>query len=190
MGNAHYKLSHIGESILHYERARLINPLDGDLRANLLLAELRAIDRIEALPGVGIDKLVSVLFAGNLYLVWLILSLATWTTAFIFIAINLKLGVSISKPFLRGGALVTAALSIVFLLFLYSTSKRISESSCAIVMDSRVEVRSMPGELGMSLFQLHEGTKACIVSKDNEWTQVKLDNGNVGWLLTSAIEPI
>ena len=190
LGNAHYKLSHIGESILHYERARLINPLDGDLRANLLLAELRAIDRIEALPGVGIDKLVSVLFAGNLYLVWLILSLATWTTAFIFIAINLKLGVSISKPFLRGGALVTAALSIVFLLFLYSTSKRVSESSCAIVMDSRVEVRSMPGELGMSLFQLHEGTKACIVSKENEWTQVKLDNGNVGWLLTSAIEPI
>ena len=190
LGNAHYKLSHIGESILHYERARLINPLDRDLRANLLLAELRAIDRIEALPGVGIDKLVSVLFAGNLYLVWLILSLATWTTAFIFIAINLKLRVSLSKPFLRGGALVTAALSIVFLLFLYSTSKRISESSCAIVMDSRVEVRSMPGELGMSLFQLHEGTRACIVSKENEWTQVKLDNGNVGWLLTSAIEPI
>jgi hypothetical protein len=190
MGNAHYKLSHIGESILHYERARLINPLDGDLRANLLLAELRAIDRIEALPGVGIDRLVSVIFAGNLYWVWLILSLVTWTTAFVFIAINLKWGVSLSKPFLRGGAVVSAALSLVFLLFLYSTNKRISESSCAIVMDSRVEVRSMPGELGMSLFQLHEGTRACIVSKENEWTQVKLDNGNVGWLLTSAIEPI
>ena len=190
MGNAHYKLSHIGESILHYERARLINPLDGDLRANLLLAELRAIDRIEALPGVGIDKLVSVIFAGNLYWLWLILSLTTWTAAFVFIAINLHLAVCISKPFLRGGAMVSASLSIVFLLFLYSTSKRISESSCAIVMDSRVEVRSMPGELGMSLFQLHEGTRACIVSKENEWTQVKLDNGNVGWLLTSAIEPI
>jgi tetratricopeptide (TPR) repeat protein len=190
MGNAHYKLSHIGESILHYERARLINPLDGDLRANLLLAELRAIDRIEALPGVGIDRLVSVIFAGNLYWVWLILSLVTWTTAFVFIAISLKWGVSLSKPFLRGGAVVSAALSLVFLLFLYSTNKRISESSCAIVMDSRVEVRSMPGELGMSLFQLHEGTRACIVSKENEWTQVKLDNGNVGWLLTSAIEPI
>jgi len=190
MGNAHYKLSHIGESILHYERALLINPLDGDLRANLLLAELRAIDRIEALPGVGIDKLVSVIFAGNLYWVWLILSLTTWTAAFVFIAINIKLGGSLSKPFLRGGAVVSSVLSIVFLLFLYSTSKRISESSCAIVMDSRVEVRSMPGELGVSLFQLHEGTKTCIISNENEWTQVKLDNGNVGWLLTSAIEPI
>jgi len=190
MGNAHYKLNHIGESILHYERARLINPLNGDLRANLLLAELRAIDRIEALPGVGIDRLVSVIFAGNLYLVWLILSLVTWTTAFVFIAINLRWGVSLSKPFLRGGAVVSAALSLVFLLFLYATNKRISKSSSAIVMDSRVEVRSMPGELGMSLFQLHEGTKACIVSKENEWTQVKLDNGNVGWVLTSAIEPI
>ena len=57
-------------------------------------------------------------------------------------------------------------------------------------MESRVEVRSMPGELGVSLFQLHEGTKACIQSTQNEWTEVLLENGNVGWLPTSAIEPI
>ena len=190
MGNAHYKLSHIGEAILHYERARLIKPLDGDLRANLLLAELRAIDRIEALPGVGIDRLVSVIFAGNLYWVWLILSLVTWTSTFIFIAINLKWSERLSKPFLRGGAATSAFLSLVFLMFLYSTNNRISESSSAIVMVSRVEVRSMPGELGVSLFQLHEGTRACTISTENEWTQVKLDNGNVGWLLSSAIEPI
>ena len=190
MGNAHYKLNHIGEAILHYERARLINPLDGDLRANLLLAELRAIDRIEALPGVGIDRLVSVIFAGNLKWIWLVLSLLTWTATFLFIAINLKWGGSLSKPFLKGGAMVSAVLTLIFLLFLYSTSKRVSESSCAIVMSSRVEVRSMPGELGISLFQLHEGTRACIISTEDEWTQVQLENGNVGWLVTSSIEPI
>jgi len=190
MGNAHYKLNNIGEAILHYERARLINPLDADLRANLLLAQLRAIDRIESLPGVGIDRLVSVVFAGNLYWVWFILSLITWTAAFVFVVINLKWGGRLSQPFLRGSAVVSGGLSLVFLLFLFTTSKRISESACVIVMDSRVEVRSMPGELGMSLFQLHEGTRACILSTENDWTEVKLDNGNVGWLISSAIEPI
>ena len=86
--------------------------------------------------------------------------------------------------------MVSGGLSLVFLLFLFTTSKRISESAYVIVMDSRVEVRSMPGELGMSLFQLHEGTRACILSTENDWTEVKLDNGNVGWLASSAIEPI
>jgi hypothetical protein len=48
----------------------------------------------------------------------------------------------------------------------------------------------MPGELGVSLFQLHEGTKTCIQSTQDEWTEVLLENGNVGWLPTSALELI
>ena len=190
LGNVHYKLDHIGEALLHYERARLIKPLDADLRANLLLAELRAIDRIEALPGVGIDKLAAVIFAGNMYPIWLILSLITWTAAFIFIAIRLRWRDHLVMLYARGGAFASFILAILFLSFLYSTNERISKSSCAIIMESRVEVRSMPGELGVSLFQLHEGTKACIQSTQNEWTEVLLENGNVGWLPTSAIEPI
>ena len=190
LGNVHYKLDHIGKALLHYERALLIKPLDSDLRANLLLAELRAIDRIEDIPGIGIDKLAAVIFAGNMYQVWLILSLITWTAAFIFIAIRLRWRNSLVKLYARGGATASFILAIVFLSFLYSTNERISKSSCAIIMESRVEVRSMPGELGVSLFQLHEGTKACIQSSQNEWTEVLLENGNVGWLPTSAIEPI
>ncbi|PCJ81327.1 MAG: hypothetical protein COA49_06345 [Bacteroidetes bacterium] len=190
LGNVHYKLNHIGEAILHYERAKLLKPLDDDLRANLLLAELRAIDRIEPLPGVGVDKLVNVIFAGNMYKVWYIFSLLAWTSSFIFLAIKFRWPNSAIAPFTRGGAIVSFILSCIFFLFLYSTHMRVSKSSCAIIMDSRVEVRSMPGVLGMSLFQLHEGTKACLISTENEWTEILLENGNVGWLPTSSLEPI
>jgi tetratricopeptide (TPR) repeat protein len=190
LGNVHYKLDDIGKALLHYERALLIKPLDADLRANLLLAELRAIDRIEELPGVGIDKLAAVIFAGNMYQIWLIISLITWTVAFVFIAIRLRWRNSLIAPYARGVATVSFILALIFISFLNATNKRISKSSCAIIMESRVEVRSMPGELGVSLFQLHEGTKACIQSTQDEWTEVLLENGNVGWLPTSAIEPI
>ncbi|HIO59251.1 MAG TPA: hypothetical protein EYN28_03675 [Flavobacteriales bacterium] len=190
LGNVHYKLNHIGEAILHYERAQLMKPLDADLRANLLLAELRAIDRIEPLPGVGVDKLVNVMVAGNMYGVWYVLSLIVWTVAFVLIAIRLRWADSVLTPFTKGGAVVSLFLAVIFLLFLYSTHLRVSNSSCSIILDSRVEVRSMPGELGMSLFQLHEGTKACVLSVENEWTEILLVNGNVGWLRTSSLEPI
>ena len=168
----------------------LIKPLDADLRANLLLAELRAIDRIEELPGVGLDKLAAVIFAGNMQQIWLILSLITWTFAFVFIAIRLRWENRLIAPYARGAASVNFILAFIFILFLYATNERISKSSCAIIMESRVEVRSMPGELGVSLFQLHEGTKTCIQSTQDEWTEVLLENGNVGWLPTSALELI
>ena len=32
------------------------------------------------------------------------------------------------------------------------------------------------------LFQLHEGTRACILDKSAGWTEIELDNGNVGWV--------
>ena len=190
LGNVYYKLDDIGKALLHYERALLIKPLDADLRANLLLAELRAIDRIEELPGVGLDKLAAVIFAGNMQQIWLILSLITWTFAFVFIAIRLRWQNRLIAPYARGAASVNFILAFIFILFLYATNERVAKSSCAIIMESRVEVRSMPGELGVSLFQLHEGTKTCIQSTQDEWTEVLLENGNVGWLPTSALELI
>ena len=190
LGNVYYKLDDIGKALLHYERAMLIKPLDADLRANLLLAELRAIDRIEELPGVGLDKLAAVIFAGNMQRIWLILSLITWTFAFVCIAIRLRWENRMIAPYARGGASVNFILAFIFILFLYTTNERVSKSSCAIIMESRVEVRSMPGELGVSLFQLHEGTKTCIQSTQDEWTEVLLENGNVGWLPSSALELI
>jgi SH3-like domain-containing protein len=78
----------------------------------------------------------------------------------------------------------------LFSSFLYSTVDRISNSRCAIVMDERVDIMSGPGDAGVKLFQLHEGARAYVIGVDGDWTEIKLENGNVGWLYTSAIEPI
>lgn len=190
LGNAHYKLENIGEALLHYERAKLIDPLNDDLRANILLAELRSIDKIESLPGVGLDKLAAVVFAGKMFVFWFFLSLAFWTTGFVLIAIKLSKPQSIISPFASSGAVLFLILSLLFSSFLYSTVDRMSNSRYAIVMHERVDVMSGPGDTGVKLFQLHEGTKACVIGVDGNWTEIKLENGNVGWLYTNAIEPI
>ena len=190
LGNAHYKLENIGEALLHYERAKLIDPLNDDLRANILLADLRSIDKIEPLPGVGLDKLAAVFFAGKMFNIWFILSLAFWTLGFTLIAIKLSKPQSIVSPFANGGAVLLLIISLLFSSFLYSTVDRMSNSRCAIVMDERVDIMSGPGDAGVKLFQLHEGARAYVIGVDGDWTEIKLENGNVGWLYTSAIEPI
>jgi len=40
------------------------------------------------------------------------------------------------------------------------------------------------------LFQLHEGTKVKVKSTLGNWTEIKLGNGNVGWVEQANIEKI
>ena len=54
-----------------------------------------------------------------------------------------------------------------------------------------VTVKSTPNESGTDLFVLHEGTKVTI--KDNtmkNWKEIKLEDGNVGWVQTKDLEII
>ena len=46
LGNCYYKLDNVPYSILNYERALMLDPGDGDIRANLALARARTVDRV------------------------------------------------------------------------------------------------------------------------------------------------
>ena len=190
LGNCYYKLEKVGQTILHYERAKLIDPLNDDLRANMLLADLRVIDKIEELPGVGIEKLLGVLFAGKMHGIWLVLSLLTWSFGFGLLAIRINWKESILYPFANAGALILIASSLLFSTFLYNTHSRLSTSACAVIMEDKVDIMSVPGNTGLKLFHLHEGSRGCILSTEGDWTEISLDNGSVGWLPTEAIERI
>ena len=52
LGNSYYKLGEIAKSILNYERALLLQPGNGDIRANLEVARAKAIDKVELVPEI------------------------------------------------------------------------------------------------------------------------------------------
>lgn len=61
----------------------------------------------------------------------------------------------------------------------------------AIIIAPSVTVKSTPNQSGTDLFILHEGRKVMI--KDNtmkEWKEIRLEDGNVGWVPTNVIEII
>ena len=43
-------------------------------------------------------------------------------------------------------------------------------------------VKSEPNESSTNLFLFHEGLKVQLLESDNNWTEVKMPDGNVGWL--------
>jgi SH3-like domain-containing protein len=42
----------------------------------------------------------------------------------------------------------------------------------------------------MTLFMLHEGTKVAIIQREERYTEIRLPNGNVGWIDSSDMEAI
>jgi SH3-like domain-containing protein len=53
-----------------------------------------------------------------------------------------------------------------------------------------VNVKSTPAEKGSDLFVIHSGLKVSITDHLNEWVEIRLPNGEKGWVLLSQIEEI
>ena len=54
--------------------------------------------------------------------------------------------------------------------------------SYAIIVSPSVTIKSSPDDSGTELFQLHEGTKVEIIDQLGEWKEIRLSDGNFGWL--------
>lgn len=190
LGNAYYKSNEIGRSILNYERALRLYPLYDDARFNLELTQQKVVDNIIQAPtfflGRWVENLIKLLSTNQWY--YLSFSVFIITIGFTFL-------------FLFGGTrntrknsfyLALTFLIITFVSFVFSGVRKdqINNHQEAIVMQAVVTVKSSPDKSGTDLFQLHEGTKVSIKSTLGEWTEIKLGNGNIGWLENQKIEKI
>lgn len=56
LGNSYYKINKVGPSIYYYEKALKLNPLNEDVKNNLVFAKRLALDNIEELPKTVFQK--------------------------------------------------------------------------------------------------------------------------------------
>lgn len=191
LGNSYYKVSDLAKAILNYERALLLNPGDGDIRFNLELAKSKTVDKITPLSELFLVTWAKDFVALQSADAWAKSAIVCFLLFIISFAIYLfsrKVGVR----------KLTFSLSILFVLccILFNISsgyqKDLQENrKSAIVMSPSVTVKSTPDNSGTDLFVLHEGHKVEI--KDNsmkEWKEIRLEDGNVGWIPTKDIEII
>jgi len=52
----------------------------------------------------------------------------------------------------------------------------------AIIITPSVTVKSSPSDTGTDLFLIHEGLKVTVTEKLKEWREIKLSDGNMGWI--------
>lgn len=190
LGNSYYKLKNYPKAILNYERALLYSPSDEDIKFNLELARANVVDKIEV-----IDKsFITVWFESLRNLA----SSNTWAViaivSFILFLIGIFIYIFNKKILLKKigffGGIVLLLISIYANIASFKQKQHMQNSNTAIVITPSITIKSTPSEGGTDLFLLHEGTKVQILDKIGEWSEIKLEDGNVGWIKTVDMEVI
>lgn len=191
LANSYYRLEQIPQAILNYERAKLLDPLSDDIDFNLKLANLKIIDKFEPLPKLFFVEWYEELLSLANSDTWAYISIALiWITLlFVFLTFYFSFSFSVKKSLFMTA--VTTFIIGVFTMFMtFRVSVKEDLKNNAIIFVPSVYVKSSPDNNGTDLFILHEGTKVQILENINDWYEVRIQNGNVGWIQKSNFELI
>ncbi len=190
IGNAYYKLGDTGRAVLAFERAKKLMPRDEDVRFNLALANLQVKDRIPIPPEwfvsrwrraareiISGDAVVKVLM--GIYTLGVLLVIS-----YLFVRRE-----KWRKVIVWTGAAAGAGFAVVGLLAIEIVTQEVLANE-AVVLAREVAVQSAPQNVGTELFLLHAGTKVELRERQDDWVQLRLADGKVGWTPASALEEI
>jgi tetratricopeptide (TPR) repeat protein len=187
LGNAYYKTGDINHAILNYERARLRAPQDDDIEFNLNLANQFVVTRVEALPQPFFLRWRSNVI--NLYPadVWATISITAFLLFLALLALFIFSRSSSAKRFSFWFGILAILVSVFSFSFAARQKEKINQRNHAIVFCPRVTVKSAPAETSTDLFLLYEGVKVEISDSLNTWKEIRLPDGNIGWMPDSCI---
>jgi len=189
-GNAFYKSGDNASAILFYERAKLLSPADEDIDYNLQIARSRLTDRFETVPQLFFVRwfdFVSLLTSTN---TWAILALV------MFIAALLLAVIFLTKSRARGRllsfwlALASLLLALLMISLAVRNNSLVNHNPKAVITCSIVTGRSAPGETGNELFVLHSGTTVTVEQELGSFREVRLPDGNKGWVRSDCMEKL
>lgn len=186
IGNTYFKMRNYPMAILYYEKALKLDPTNKEIKQNLAIANALITDKIEPMPVFFLTKWWRNI--GNQ------LSANGWAGAslklFGLLLILLFVYFTARTRGVRKASFFTSILVIILfvcsLIFAYQKHQYLNEQNEAIVMTPTITVKSSPSSSGVDLFVLHEGTKVEIMDKADNWDKVKIADGSVGWMPSSA----
>jgi tetratricopeptide (TPR) repeat protein len=190
LGNTYYRSGEIALAILNYERALRYIPQDEDLRHNLQLANLLITDRIEPTPRLFFlefwdDLKNAVSLQGTTWLAYL-----AYLLVFAFLTLMFLARTYLLKKIGMVAALVSLFFFASLLILFVAKLADFTEENEAIVMEPVVTVKNSPDAGSSDAFVLHNGVKVEIVDSVNDWIEIRLADGKVGWIELSTVERI
>ena len=190
IGNAYFKLQDIPNAILFYERAFLLDPADENINYNLGIARSLTVDRFQEIPEFFFVKwfnFIALILHGN---TWGIISLIAFILWLVCLSVYIYSSRYMTKVLGFWFAIFTFSVSVASISFSWQNQTLVYDSHKAIIMDPLVSGKSSPDTSGTDLFVLHEGTKVSVGEEVGEWYEIRLSDGNKGWVPVSSLSII
>ncbi|MCU0462929.1 MAG: hypothetical protein MUF36_13110 [Bacteroidales bacterium] len=190
IGNAYFKMNNIPGAILFYERANLLKPADEDINYNLGIARTLAVDRFEEIPEIFLVRwynFIALIFSSN---TWATISIASFMLCLLLLSLYFYSSKYRLKVLGFWIALLMLVLSLSSLAMTIRNKNLVYDSRKAIIFAPVVNGKSSPDYSGTDLFLLHEGTKVSVEDEVGEWFEVRLSDGNKGWIPSNSLEII
>ncbi len=188
LGNAYFKQNKIGKAIFCYEMANKLEPNNEEINHNLNIAQEKTIDKIESK-----ENFIYQLFKNHVVnlmstKVWMWLNvLFLLASCITFICFKIFQKLKLQKFFL----FTSFSCFFLFLITLglgYIASVNKTKIKFAIITVSETKVYEEPTNTAASKYNLHDGTKVRLLNSNMHWTNIKLENGNEGWVKTADID--
>jgi tetratricopeptide (TPR) repeat protein len=190
MGNAYFKLKDIPDAILFYERAYLLNPADEDINYNLQIARTLIVDRFQEIPVLFLVRwynFVSLFLSSN---TWAKSSISSFILTLLLLSLYIYTSVYRQKVLGFWFAVSFFIFSGSSLAFTLRNKSLVYDSHKAIITIPQVSGKSSPDTSGTDLFILHEGTKVSIDDEVGGWLEIRLSDGNKGWVPVNSLNII
>jgi tetratricopeptide (TPR) repeat protein len=190
LGNAYFKSNKIPYAILNYERAKKLNPNDEDIEFNLKLANTHVVDKIDVIPEFFLTSwwgdLINIMSSNK----WAIISMIAFVAALAGLLVFFLARVVIVRQISFWAGILLIVISVFTFNFSRKQYAKSQNEPQAIIITPSVVVKSSPSDGGTDLFLIHEGLKVTVTDKLGSWREIKLSDGNEGWIKNSDLEEI
>ena len=187
LGNALYKSNNITYAILNYERALKLSPGNEDALFNLNMAKRQVVDNIDLLPEPGFLRWWHELISSRPADSWGTHSLISFFLFLVLVALFLFATTIRNKQLTFWFAVVALSYSLVTFSFGSSQRSKLVHHNSGVITERSVRMKGSPSETGTELFILHEGLSVQITDKLGDWIEIRLADGNKGWVKESAL---
>ncbi len=190
LANAYFRTNDIPNSILYYERAKLLDPSNEDIDFNLNLAQQQTVDKIESLPEFFLSRWIRSLINSFSSNTWALISMISFVLFLVLFSLFLFIRIMLVKKLSFFVGVLMFLVATVSFVFSHQQKQAITNREHAIVFAPTVTVKSSPDKTSTDLFILHEGTKIKITDEQDNWREIKLSDGKVGWLPVETMKVI
>lgn len=183
LGNCFFKKGELGKSLLNYEKARRLIPLDKDLESNYEYA-------CSLIKGGAITSKKSLpLRVSNYFFERFTVDGLTILLSLLYILILVGILISLFfRPFKKHALIISVFMGLFFILGFVGLTRKIALlNKEAIVVTEQTDAKFEPMDKATTYFALYEGSKVEIISSKNNWHKVRRQDNKSGWVQNNAL---